>query len=181
MEVFDFDQLEILMAGCLLVFSIKLIIISFCVVCDSHERTHNAVDIDFLLKLASMVKCKLNSRKHCERGTVSVDSWLDYALSTQRFIQQDLPWDKVNVIGTHNSYNSRADNYGLRDTELQSLIRYAGFASGNVNIAQQEFSMTDTLNFGVRSIQLDPQWCFGQLRLSHAGQYFPRRVATHSR
>ena len=130
--------------------------------------------INQLLNFTLSVVCKRNSFGHCERGTVKIDPWLDYALATQRSIQMDLPWDQVTVLGTHNSFNDRSDNYGIFDSKLQNLFAEYGLDPGNLNIAQQEFTMTDTLDFGIRSIQLDAQWCFGKVRLAHAGNDYRR-------
>jgi hypothetical protein len=134
----------------------------------------SADDVNLLLNLTSTVECKRNSLGHCMRGTVTYDPWIDYALATQRFIQMNLPWDQQTVLGTHNSFNNRGDNYGIHDDQLQKLLSEYGIDPANINIAQQEFTMTDTLNFGIRGIQLDAQWCFGKLRLAHAGNYYKR-------
>ncbi len=135
----------------------------------STPRRSSVEEVSILLNFTSSVECKRSSFGHCERGTVKLDPYLDFSLATQRWIQMDLPWDQITMIGTHNSFNDRGDNYGIFDSQLQEFLTKFGIASGEVNIAQQAFTMTDTLNFGIRSIQLDAQWCFGKLRLAHAG------------
>jgi hypothetical protein len=155
--------------------AMALLLMVVFVVRGSDIRNRNSVvEVALLLNLTSTVKCKRNSLGHCERGTVSYDPWIDYALSTQRFIQMNLPWDQYTILGTHNSFNNRGDNYGIHDDQLQELLKEYGMDPAIINIAQQEFTMTDTLNFGIRSIQLDAQWCFGKLRLAHAGNFYRR-------
>ena len=140
---------------------------------DSFKRA--SVDqIHELLNFTSSVDCKRNDHGHCSRGSVQINPWLDYALATQRALQMDLPWDQITLLGTHNSFNDRSDEYGIFDGQIRDWLAKFGFDIGNLNIAQQEFSMTDTLNFGIRSLQLDAQWCFGHVRLAHAGNDYQR-------
>eukprot|EP00762_Andalucia_godoyi_P001102 ANDGO_01931.mRNA.1 hypothetical protein ACA1_138350 len=129
-------------------------------------------DLDELYAFFPLAKCRRNVYGHCEKGTLVPEPWLNYALGTQRLLQLDLPLDKVTFLGTHNSFNDRGDNYGLDDNLLRVFLKEAGIGDDGINIAQQEYTMTDSLNFGIRLIMLDAQWCFEKVRLSHAGTSF---------
>jgi hypothetical protein len=146
----------------------------------SSSLERGSVDqINQLLNFTASVECKRNFLGHCARGSVIINQLLDYALATQRAIQMDLPLDQVTLLGTHNSFNARSDNYGIFDEQLRDIFSKFGIDAAVLNIAQQEFTMTDTLNFGIRSIQLDAQWCFGRLRLTHAGNDYQRSSVRH--
>lgn len=82
--------------------------------------------------------------------------WLSFARQNQfDVIQADTPLTFAPTIGTHNSYSNYFDG------------------GGSALSADQGFSITDQLQYGARTIRLDP-WLFTntdyQIRLCHASQ-----------
>ncbi len=74
-------------------------------------------------------------------------SWQAWALAQQRYnIAAGEPINWVTSLNAHNAYNNRDDNYAIPD---------------------QKYSMTDLLNWGVRSLELDVHWVYGQLLVCH--------------
>lgn len=77
-------------------------------------------------------------------------------------------------MGTHNSAITIADGYGNLDAHFQSWFKYIKWASEDVEHSRlrtnnQYLSLTDQLNLGVRSIELDTHWVGGELRIAHCG------------
>lgn len=68
-------------------------------------------------------------------------NWLDQALRLQREIDLEAPLNETTFLGTHNSYNSRF---------YATATRYID--------PNQTLSLTDQLNAGVRSLELDIHW-----------------------
>ena len=62
-----------------------------------------------LLELADSTKCKKSLFDECERGSVAIDPWTSVSLAFQRWLQQNLSLDLVQTLGTHNSFNDKAD------------------------------------------------------------------------
>ena len=129
--------------------------------------------IDQLLDLFDETECQRDFLGFCKRGTIVIDPWTDYALATQRDLVRDLPVDQILFIGTHNSFNNRADGYGFGDLVINGLIRRMDSHSRFI-WAQQEYTITDQLNMGIRELHLDPHWygswlpgASDQLRLCH--------------
>ena len=120
--------------------------------------------IDQLLSLFKYTKCQYNVQGLCNRGTVIPDSWTAHALWTQRLIARDLPLNEYPFIGSHNSFNDRADGYGMDDLWIDN---YTSKYGERFIWAQQEYTMTDQLNLGIRELHLDPHWFDGALRLCH--------------
>jgi len=105
---------------------------------------------------------------HCNPGSVRIDDWLNHALKTQYQLSLNEPINIVQFLGTHNSFNARADGYGMGDNLIRKVLQFF-YRDTDMVLAQQEFSMTDQLNMGVRLLHLDPQWFFGRLTMCHAG------------
>lgn len=69
-------------------------------------------------------------------------SWLEVALKLQRDIDNDAPLSEATFIGTHNSYNAKAyQNSKLRYLDPNQLL-----------------TLTQQLDQGIRSIELDAHW-----------------------
>lgn len=62
-----------------------------------------------LLDLADHTECKKSIWDECERGSVVMDAWTNETLEFQRWLQQNLTFDLVQTLGTHNSFNNKAD------------------------------------------------------------------------
>ena len=69
------------------------------------------------------------------------NSWAGKALSLQRILDRASPMKDNNIIGTHNTYNSRA--YQDADSYLDP---------------QQQYTIYDQLRLGARFIELDAHW-----------------------
>jgi hypothetical protein len=139
---------------------------------DEYIAQFNDTGIRTLFNLFKDVKCEHYRLGHCKPGTVQVDPWLQYAIKTQYYLAQDEPINLVQFPASHNAFNDRSDGYGAEDNLLRIVLRYF-FNDTDLVIAQQEYSMTDQLNFGVRVLHLDPQWFLGKMVLCHAGTTFP--------
>ncbi len=94
------------------------------------------------------------------RQSASVSDGTSRALRLQRELQADLPINQLTVLGGHNAFNSVKDGYDIYFAE--DLI------DGSVSPANQQYSITDQLRMGVRSLSLDVHWFYGALRLCHA-------------
>jgi hypothetical protein len=82
------------------------------------------------------------------------------SLSADRAIPDDLPLDRLRMIGTHNSYRSQAD--ALR-------LFYIGLAQPG-EPARLDYAhppLTDQLNGGVRSFELDIRYRSGRFEIAH--------------
>lgn len=108
-------------------------------------------------------ECTYNG--HCVPGSVPVDTWTSFALQTQRELQIDEPFYHVSILDAHNAYNNRADGYGKNDT-CAWPPPYNELCLG---VANQEFSITDMLNMGIRGVELDNWFCKEEMRLAHLG------------
>jgi len=104
----------------------------------------------------------------CEIGSVELDPWLQYALKTQTELQWDTPLNYTVLPGTHNSCISKAYGHGLEETVWTEWVKLF-FNGEEVVIANQQFSLTDQMNFGVRHIELDAHWFEDAVRICHAG------------
>nr|XP_054750591.1 uncharacterized protein LOC129256403 [Lytechinus pictus] len=118
--------------------------------------------------ISSEVTCTCDDFGHCERGTVQVDPWLQNTLRTQMDVQLDLPFNYVQFLDAHNSYNTRPYGYlyGANDSCLWPPPYNPSLCTG---IANQEFSLTDLLNMGIRAIELDNWYCEDEMRIAHLG------------
>eukprot|EP00057_Strongylocentrotus_purpuratus_P016359 XP_011670833.1 PREDICTED: uncharacterized protein LOC100893701 [Strongylocentrotus purpuratus] len=123
------------------------------------KGTHHC---DKLSSKAGCTECTLFKR--CVKGHVPSHPWLDFALKTQQEIQIDQEFPKVQLLAAHNAFNDRADHYGV----LDDCPWPPPYDAACLGLANQEFSLTDMLNMGIRSLEIDPWWCFGNMRMSHA-------------
>jgi Bacterial Ig-like domain (group 3)/Divergent InlB B-repeat domain len=74
-------------------------------------------------------------------------SWPAWALGQQRYnIAAGEPINWITSLNAHNAYNNKDDGYLIPD---------------------QKYSMTDLLNWGVRSLELDVHWVYGQALVCH--------------
>ncbi|XP_071806953.1 uncharacterized protein MT2135-like [Asterias amurensis] len=117
-----------------------------------------------LSKSVMCTKCSEDTGK-CMQGGVPVDTWLQFATKTQRDLQMDEQFHRLQMLDAHNGYNTRADGYGVEDT----CPWPPPYPQDCDNYANQEFSFTDLLNMGVRALEIDNWYCFNQMRLAHLG------------
>jgi len=87
-------------------------------------------------------ECVNNMRKRAQ-----VNEWVANTLRLQRELQADLPINRLAVLGSHNAFNNISDGYPFTN---------------------QEFSITDQLNMGIRRLSLDVHYWFFSMRLCHA-------------
>ncbi len=66
-------------------------------------------DINELISQCEQTVCTDNSTGVCGRGKVVIDNWLNTTLKFQRSLASDIPINFAQWIGTHNSFNNRAD------------------------------------------------------------------------
>lgn len=119
-------------------------------------------------KLSTIAKCSTCGYNGiCHKGTAHLPPWLSFALKTQRALQVNMTLDKVQMLAAHNAFNDRSDGYGIADDCLWP----PPYKTKCIDLANQEFSFTDQLNMGVRALEIDPWWCFGKIRMSHAHDY----------
>ena len=87
-------------------------------VCASLYKFHN--DTNFILlaahagmpeltDLALHAQCKRDLIGECERGTVTMDPWVNDTLAFQRQLGHNTTIDKLQILGSHNSFNDKAD------------------------------------------------------------------------
>lgn len=110
----------------------------------------------------------------CARGSVVIEPWLAAATRLQAHLVRSLPFCYGFLMGTHNSAITLADGYGNLDGYFQSWFKYIKWASEDFSHSllrtnNQYLSLTDQLNLGVRSIELDTHWVGGILRIAHCG------------
>eukprot|EP00884_Botryococcus_braunii_P017639 jgi/Botrbrau1/4559/Bobra.60_2s0046.1 len=109
----------------------------------------------------------------CARGSVLVDSWLQNALATQWSLARRLPFCLATLFGTHNSAITMADGYGNLDAFFQQYFSLISWVASDAVLRtnDQWLSLTDQLNLGVRSVELDTHWVEGALRIAHCGGF----------
>lgn len=90
-------------------------------------------------------------------------------MRTQLEIQLDVPLNYVNFAGSHNSAIARATGFGIEEQGIQKLVEPYFGNNTRVFIANQEFSLTDQMNMGLRQLELDTHWWQKELRICHAG------------
>ncbi|KAL4419285.1 hypothetical protein ABPG77_008335 [Micractinium sp. CCAP 211/92] len=110
----------------------------------------------------------------CARGSVQVDRWLSHAIAQQSRLVQTLPLCYANLLGTHNSAITLADGYGALDEYFRGFFEYikwavSDFRDAPLHTNNQLLSLTDQLNLGVRSLEIDTHWVGGILRIAHCG------------
>ena len=116
---------------------------------------------DDLSTIAKCRKCGFNGI--CDKGDAEISPWLAFSLKTQRELQQDVPFNQLQMVGAHNAFNDRTDGYGIDDD-----CHWPPPYNECLDLANQEFSFTDLLDMGVRALEIDPWWCFDKIRMSHA-------------
>ena len=62
-----------------------------------------------LLKLDQETSCEWLMMGSCLRGTIQMDEWVNRTLSFQRQLALDTPINAVQFLGSHNSFNNKAD------------------------------------------------------------------------
>lgn len=62
-----------------------------------------------LLHFSDETPCKRDLLHECSRGTVQMDPWVNRTLAFQRQLALDLELNYVQFLGTHNSFNNKAD------------------------------------------------------------------------
>lgn len=115
------------------------------------------------------IQCKRDIYDRCERGTVVVPAWLTATLRFQHELNMDTPLDWLVLPSSHNSAISFADGYGWFQSELSDMTQLAFGKQYKVQISNQWISLTDQLNSGIRSLELDTHWYEDHLRICHAG------------
>jgi hypothetical protein len=101
--------------------------------------------------LADRDRVCVNARRRTNR---KLDGWPAWALSEQRYrIGKDVPLNQAATVGTHNSFSNAAQGYWNPITRNQVL------------------SLTDQLQSGVRSLELDVSFYGGHLRLCHGKRW----------
>jgi hypothetical protein len=100
---------------------------------------------------------------------LQISTWLKNAMQTQIALQLDTPLNYVNFAGSHNSAIARAYGFGIEEQGIQKLVTPYFGNSSRVYIANQEFSLTDQLNMGLRHLELDTHWWKKEVRICHAG------------
>lgn len=94
---------------------------------------------------------------------MAVEPWLAAAARLQAALVRDLPLCLTSLLGTHNSAITLADGYGNLDEHFRQYFKYirwavADFAESPLRTNDQWLSVTDQLNLGVRSVELDTHW-----------------------
>ena len=67
------------------------------------------VGIPELLELALHTPCQKSVLDECERGTVAMDTWVNKTLAFQRWLAHNTSVNRMQLLGTHNSFNDKAD------------------------------------------------------------------------
>mgnify|MGYP001139188239 FL=1 len=97
----------------------------------------------------------------------------------------DTPLNFVSLPASHNAAITKATGVGLEEdwlnaqlnpldiwvnlpTLLSSLFLFLTLTS-QVYIANNQFSLTDQMNMGIRHLELDIHWFNGAIRMCHAG------------
>jgi len=62
-----------------------------------------------LLRFSDETQCNRDLLHECSRGSVQMDPWLNRTLAFQRQLAMDLEINYVQFLGTHNSFNNKAD------------------------------------------------------------------------
>jgi hypothetical protein len=145
-----------------------------CSAASSASFDTGAGEISVLLSLLDRTVCDRRPDGTCARGSVQVDPWLSRVLALQRELAASDPLPYAQRLGTHNSFNDRADGYGAGERWIEDLVRLLDPDRKQAFVwAQQEYSMTDQLDLGARALHLDPHYVAGELRLCHGGRSWP--------
>jgi len=126
----------------------------------------NNPGIQTLFNMFRDVKCDHDILGHCKPKSVQIDPWLTYALQTQFHLARDEPLNTVQLPASHNSFNARSNGYGGADNIIRKILSFF-FKETDMILAQQEYSITDQLNMGIRVLHLDAVYLWGGMRLCH--------------
>src|SRR5687768_3135745 len=80
------------------------------------------------------------------------------AFKLQRELQADMPLNKQVIPSSHNSAIAKAYGYGLWEEAATTLINQYTHLNTIVYIANQQFTLHDQMNFGIRALELDTHW-----------------------
>lgn len=80
------------------------------------------------------------------------------AFALQRDLQADMPLNKLVIPSSHNSAIAKAYGYGLWEEAATRLINKYTPLNTVVYIANQQFTLTDQMNMGIRALELDTHW-----------------------
>jgi len=109
----------------------------------------------------------------CEKGSVVIDAWQKYAMSTQIKLSRMHGLCYSQFLGTHNSGIDKSDGYGNGDPLLDPIMEKLVEITGNEDIrwetSNHYLTLTDQLNLGMRHIELDTHWIFQELSIAHCG------------
>lgn len=70
-----------------------------------------SLGIEELIAMERSTKCTRGQDHSCAKGSVIVDPWVNESLRYQRQLSYDAPLNYVQFLGTHNSFNNKADGY----------------------------------------------------------------------
>jgi len=131
------------------------------------------------LKCANVTRC--DSRRQCvevcRRGSLQLSEWYKFAWKTQNDLAKSASPCTAQLLGTHNSAITLADGYGGENDRYTQLFEELHLSPSFVRTHNQLLSLTDQLNMGVRMLELDVHWVWGDLRIAHCGG-FKSRVLT---
>ncbi|XP_071499467.1 uncharacterized protein MT2135-like [Diadema antillarum] len=115
--------------------------------------------------LSADVDCECDDYRRCVRGTLQIDTWLQFALKTQRELQVDMSIANIQIFEAHNAFNNRAYGsvYGAEDT----CHWPPPYNDQCLGLANHEFSIIDMLNMGVRAVSIDIWWCADAMRAAY--------------
>ena len=93
----------------------------------------------------------------CRDGTISVPSWLTWALDFQRNLTRARSFSLGPHLGTHNALISRTNGFGLEEDFASLLYSMTGpsAAATHVRIPNQRHGLLDLLALGVRHVEYD--------------------------
>ncbi|XP_071499468.1 uncharacterized protein MT2135-like [Diadema antillarum] len=117
--------------------------------------------------LSADVDCECDDYGRCGKGTLKIDTWLQFALKTQRELQVDMPIPDMQIFDSHNAFNNRA--YGPAYGALDTCHWPPPYDELCLGLANHEFSIVDILNMGVRAVSIDIWWCADAMRIAHLG------------
>jgi hypothetical protein len=111
-------------------------------------------------------------RNVCAAGSVQIPAYHNLSLATQRALQFDLPLNWATLYGTHNSFVTYADALSLEDAWIDATFIQPLWPNASDNqfvSANQDLSVLDQMNFGIRQVELDVHYHDYAIRLCHAG------------
>lgn len=113
----------------------------------------------------------------CEKGTVSVSTWLNTTLAYQRKLAYNEQLCYAQVGSTHNSAITLADGYGNRD-QLFNLNLNPDKSYSYLKTNNHVLSLTDQLNIGMRWLEVDTHYFLDDFHTGHCGNLGSASVET---